>query len=98
MEVNGKLRIAKVFAGIRNPRQVKMVFRRYLECGILARGFSRVRHAGCGHDFLVAFFCAERGVCPSCNSRRMVEITVHIADYIILRLSVRQRVCSVASG
>nr|WP_083848565.1 transposase zinc-binding domain-containing protein [Thiorhodovibrio frisius] len=25
----------------------------------------------CGHDFLVAFSYKGRGVCPSCNARRM---------------------------
>ena len=25
----------------------------------------------CGYDFLVAFSCRSRGVCPSCNARRM---------------------------
>jgi len=31
--------------------------RAYLECGILAYGFARVRCGECGHDFLVAFQC-----------------------------------------
>ncbi|MBK8742744.1 MAG: transposase zinc-binding domain-containing protein [Betaproteobacteria bacterium] len=30
-----------------------------------------------GHDFLVAFSCKARGVCPSCNTRRMVETAAH---------------------
>ncbi|MBP6734583.1 MAG: transposase zinc-binding domain-containing protein [Chromatiaceae bacterium] len=42
-------------------------FRRYRECGILACGCCRVRCPACGHDFLVAFSCKGRGVCPWCN-------------------------------
>ena len=36
------------------PRFVENEFRRYLECGILAHGFARVRCESCGHDRLVA--------------------------------------------
>jgi hypothetical protein len=53
------------------PQYVEREFRRYLECGILAHGFARARCGDCGHDFLIAFSCKGRGVCPSCNARRM---------------------------
>ena len=43
-------------------------FRRYLECGILAHGFARARCADCGHDFLIAYSCNGRGICPSCTT------------------------------
>ena len=33
-------------------------------------GVARVRCAGCGHDFFVAFSCRARGVCPSYTSKR----------------------------
>jgi hypothetical protein len=68
--------------------------RRFLECGILAYGFARARCDHCGHDFLVAFSCKGRGVCPSCNTRRMVETSAHLADHILPRLPVRQWVLS----
>ena len=55
------------------PSWVERDFRAYLRCGILAHGFARARCSGCGYDFLVAFSCKGRGVCPSCNARRMVE-------------------------
>jgi hypothetical protein len=57
---------------------VEREFRRYLECGILAHGFARAHCAQCGHDFLIAFSCKGRGVCPSCNTRRMVETAAHL--------------------
>ncbi|MCP3877749.1 MAG: IS91 family transposase, partial [Sulfitobacter sp.] len=55
------------------PGYVEPEFRKYLQCGILMHGFARARCAECGHDFLVAFSCKGRGVCPSCNARRMAE-------------------------
>jgi len=42
---------------------VEKTFRKYLECGIFAHGFARVRCDDCGHDFLVAFSCKGREWC-----------------------------------
>ena len=69
--------------------------RRYLECGILAYGFARARCGECGHDFLVAFSCKGRGVCPSCNARRMAETAAHLVDHVLPPVPVRQWVLSV---
>ena len=69
------------------PAAVEREFRRYLECGILAHGFARARCADCGHDFLIAYSCKGRGVCPSCTTRRMVETAAHLADHVIPRLA-----------
>jgi len=83
------LELAQDESGRSAPAHVEREFRRYLECGILAHGFARARCADCGHDFLVAFSCKGRGVCPSCNTRRMVETAGHLADHVIPRLPVR---------
>jgi len=53
------------------PKYVKDAFSKYLTCGDLSRGFVRLHCDGCGDDVLVAFSCKQRGVCPSCASRRM---------------------------
>jgi hypothetical protein len=49
-----------------------------LRCGILAHGFARARCGECGAERLIAFSCKGRGVCPSCNTRRMVEVAAHL--------------------
>ena len=72
------------------PEYVEREFRRYLECGILARGFARAYCDACGHDFLIAFSCQGRGVCPSCNARRMVATAAHLTDHVLPDLPVRQ--------
>jgi hypothetical protein len=74
---------------------VRQAFAKYLKCGIFAHGFARARCDDCGHDFLVAFSCKGRGVCPSCNTRRMVETAAHLRDHVFARLPVRQWVLSV---
>jgi len=77
------------------PAYIEQAFRRYLDCGILANGFARAHCDECGHDFLIAFSCKGRGVCPSCNTRRMAETAAHLADHVFPRLPVRQWVLSV---
>ncbi len=48
---------AEAAAGAGVPPFVKDEFEAFLECGILAHGFLRLRCGGCGHDKLVAFSC-----------------------------------------
>ena len=77
---------------------VRKAFAKYLECGIFAHGFARARCGDCGHDFLAAFFCKGRGVCPSCTTRRMARVkfrAAHLSDHVFPRLPVRQWVLSV---
>jgi len=74
---------------------VRQAFLKYLACGIFAHGFARARCGDCGHDYFVAFSCKGRGVCPSCNARRMVETAAHLCDHVFPRLPVRQWVLSV---
>jgi hypothetical protein len=64
------------------------------ECALLAYGFARARCGECGHDFLVAFSCKGRAVCPSCNTRRMAESAAHLLDHVLPPLPVRQWVLS----
>lgn len=82
-------------AGQPVPAYVEREFRRYLQCGILAYGFARARCPDCGHDFLVAFSCKGRGLCPSCNARRMAETAAHRVDHVFPPLPVRQWVLAV---
>ena len=77
------------------PFHVQAAFRQYLKCGILAHGFARVYCAGCGHDFLVAFSCKGRDICPSCATGRMVETAAHMIDHVLPRVPFRQWVLSV---
>jgi len=51
--------------------KVRNEFNAFLECGILAHGFLRLRCGDCRRDKLIAFSCKRRGFCPSCRARRM---------------------------
>jgi hypothetical protein len=76
------------------PEFVKDEFEAFLQCGILAHGFLRLRCADCAHEKLVAFSGKRRGFCPSCGSRRMAETAAHLVDHVIPRVAVRQWVLS----
>jgi DNA-directed RNA polymerase subunit RPC12/RpoP len=75
--------------------QVLLVERLALVHRPVAHGFARARCAECGHDFLIAWSYKGRGVCPACNTRRMVETAAHLADHVFPQLPVRQWVLSV---
>jgi hypothetical protein len=72
------------------PWFVEREFRRYLECGILARGFCRVRCAACGKDRLVAFACKGRAICRNCRARRMADAAAHLVDHVLPDVPYRQ--------
>ena len=72
------------------PQYIELEFTRYLACGILAEGFTRVLCDGCGNDFLVAFSCKSRGICPSCTARRAHEVAAHLVHHVLPRAPVRQ--------
>jgi len=62
------------------PTWVERDLRSHLRRGILEHGFARLRCTDCGHARLLAFSCEGRGVCPSCNARRMAEVAAHLTD------------------
>ena len=70
-------------AGAGVPQFVKDEFEAFLECGILAHSFLRLRCGDCGHDKLVAFSCKRRGFCPSCDARRMAQTAAHLVDHAL---------------
>jgi hypothetical protein len=76
------------------PRFIKDEFDAFLECGILAHGFLRLRCGECGHDKLLAFSCKRRGFCPSCGARRMSQTAAHLVEHVIPPVPVRQWVLS----
>ena len=77
------------------PKYVERELRRYISCGDLRAGFTRIRCPRCRHEFLVGFSCGGRSVCPSCSARRMAAASVHLADRVLPNAPVRQWVLSV---
>jgi len=62
---------------------VDEVVARCLDCGILDRGFARIRCRRCPEEFLVAFSCKGRGVCPSCGAKRAAELAAFLQEEVV---------------
>jgi len=77
------------------PEYVEKEFKDYFKCGILAHGFARAYCSNCSEDFIVAYSCKKRGVCPSCNTKHMIFITMHLLEEVLPKLPLRQWVLSV---
>jgi ribosomal protein S27E len=60
---------------------------RYLDCGLYENGFARIRCPECAAEYLLAFSCKTRELCPSCGSEMKVIafITEHDVVDAILR-------------
>ena len=65
------------------PDHVQQEFTDFLKCGLLEHGFLRVRCESCHHEKRVAFSCKERGFCPSCGARRMVDSAALLVDEVL---------------
>ena len=65
------------------PRHVEHSFRRYLDCGVVERGFARVVCPSCRYEILVPFSCKTRGLCSSCDGRRMADGAAHLVNHVL---------------
>jgi len=77
------------------PWFVRRELETFLDCGVLARGFCRVRCEACGKSEVVAFSCKGRAFCPSCGGRRMAEGAAHLVDHVLPEVPMRQWVLTV---
>jgi hypothetical protein len=71
------------------------VIYRYLDCGDLHLGFTRVRCADCGHEYLLAYSCKRRHFCPSCHQKRVVEFGEWLCTQVFKLVPHRQWVLSI---
>jgi hypothetical protein len=72
------------------PAYVEQAFREYLSCGLHCFGFARCRCSSCGYEFLTAFSCQRKGLCPSCSATYMVRTAAHLVDNVLPRVPYRQ--------
>jgi len=71
------------------PRFVEHEFRRYYDCGLLCRGFARLRCAQCGYERILAFSCKGK-LCPSCLARRTADTAAWLVDHLLPEAGYRQ--------
>ena len=68
---------------------------RYLDCGLFESGFARVRCTSCPNEFLVAFSCKGRGLCPSCGAKRAAILSELLQNQILADVPHAQWVFSI---
>jgi hypothetical protein len=72
------------------PAFVRKELDGYLGCGMLCRGFARLRCDGCEETRIVAFSCKGRGFCPSCLGRKMAQTAAHLVEDVLPAVALRQ--------
>lgn len=82
--------VAAGFDGAALPPFVRREFDGYLGCGLLCRGFARMKCDACVEQHLVAFSCKGRGFCPSCMGRRMCQTAANLVEHVLLPVPLRQ--------
>lgn len=75
---------------VRIPKHARKELLAYLDCGLLCRGFARLRCGECGESRLVAFSCKGRGFCPSCLGRRMSATAANLMERVLPETGLRQ--------
>jgi Putative transposase/Transposase zinc-binding domain len=68
---------------VRIPKHARQELLAYLDCGLLCRGFARLKCRGCSETRLVAFSCKGRGFCPSCMGRRMCATAANLIERVL---------------
>ena len=56
--------------------------RRYLDCGLFENGFARIRCPNGAEEYLLAFSCKTRELCPSCAAKRSAATAALLAEEV----------------
>jgi hypothetical protein len=56
---------------------------RYLDCGLFENGFARIRCPDCAEEYLLAFSCKTRDLCPSCAAKRSAATAALLAEEVL---------------
>ena len=56
---------------------------RFLDCGLFENGFARIRCPECSDEYLLAFSCKTRELCPSCAAKRSAATAALLAEDVI---------------
>ncbi len=75
--------------GFGYPKFIENAFRSFDRCGLLERGFSRLKCQGCGYERLVAFSCKSK-ICDSCHARRSMDLSLHLVSQVLPKVPYRQ--------
>ena len=75
---------------VKIPKHAKKELEAYLDCGLLCRGFARLKCGSCPESRLVAFSCKGRAFGPSCLGRRMCATAANLIEHVLPEVALRQ--------
>jgi len=81
LEWNWESRFQERYGCLRD--EVIAALQKYLDCGLLAYGAARARCQKCNHSILIAFSCKQRGVCPSCATKRSLIFAENLHENVL---------------
>ena len=73
---------------------VREAFWKYLDCGILVHGCARAWCKNCKHSEIIPLSCKCRGLCPSCDTKRMLLFAEHLHENVLEPVPQRHMVLS----
>jgi len=79
--------------------ELREAFYKFLDCGILLHGCARARCKSCkscNHTILIPLSCKARGICASCDTKRMLLFAEHLHEEVLEAVPNRHAVLSVA--
>jgi len=82
--------VAAGFESAALPPFVRRELDGYLDCGLLCRGFARMKCDACAEQHLVAFSCNGRGFGPSCLGHRMCQTAANLLEHVLPPVPLRQ--------
>jgi len=74
---------------------VAQVANKFRACRVLDHGFARIRCDACPHEYLLAFSCTCRYVCPSCHAKRLAIWTQWLDTTLLAPVPHRQVVMTI---
>jgi hypothetical protein len=65
---------------------------KFKECGDYTKGIARIKctNPDCKHEYYRPFSCKQWYLCPSCHQKRVLLLSEHLCNEVLLKLPHRQ--------
>jgi hypothetical protein len=83
--------------GIYRLERIGEAVNKFKDCGDWLEGVARIKCANpdCKYEYFRPFSCKQWYLCPSCHQKRLLLLTEHLSQEVLLRLPHRQFVFTV---
>ena len=76
--------------------RIKQAVEKFIECGDYSKGIARIKCTNlvCDHEYFRPFSCKSWYLCPSCHQKRLLLLSEHLSENVLLTLPHSQLVLS----